>query len=700
VRAAGQEFGDELAQNGCATVGSSPPAWHPAPAPAPVPPPHHHQQQHHHHHHHHHPELHQAGPYNPHQEALMRQAEGLMAGLVGGMPGSPGGRGIPPPRVSVARAGPSPHADSPFKNPHIYPCVDSSPAVSKPDAVVYRPSPSHAAVQDLPADYRVVSPKASYAQAHAAVQDLPADYRVVSPKASYAQAQAELDIAQRRLPSPGAALSRVPHAPLDQSPAVRSSTGRREQTRMPADAPPLGSAQAYRKLDYSVAVPDKGPVLGPSDDDYVECPEYAGMPLIPSLQADGIAMRESQRSEHSMSSAASGAETALTGAGAAGSDTTQGDCGIAVVLEVSRAEGALLRVSDVEADSTAETSGEVRKGDLVLSIDDVSLSGAQANANNFKSLNEGPAGTYARFVLEDPVTAQRRTVTLLRALKASQSNRFMRRQRRLARAINGDDREGHARLAHNLTLFGACKGNAVPNLVLIGKHQAGKTTLLQNLMSLLNGGNSRLPSEYKHPTPGRGSMVSRVNKIVSTVRPDLGDQQPCAVTDTISLDAFGDGPEAASPFLRWLLTGKLQAGVTVADISARTGCDAGAVDQWRPANGIVYMLDASKDLESHDWKCLSAVRSAAQMHGGVPLVVGLSFQDKIVQSKHDVTKLIMQCEERLPKTVFFPLALTGEADMCGAAVMELFARIRTLGMRHALYGTQEATWQYSCDFAM
>ena len=92
---------------------------------------------------------------------------------------------------------------------------------------------------------------------------------------------------------------------------------------MPADAPPLGSAQAYRKLDYSVAVPDKGPVLGPSDDDYVECPEYAGMPLIPSLQADGIAMRESQRSEHSMSSAASGAETALTGAGAAGFITTR-----------------------------------------------------------------------------------------------------------------------------------------------------------------------------------------------------------------------------------------------------------------------------------------------------------------------------------------------------------------------------------------
>lgn len=34
------------------------------------------------------------------------------------------------------------------------------------------------------------------------------------------------------------------------------------------------------------------------------------------------------------------------------------------------------------------------------------------------------------------------------------------------------------------------------------------------------------------------------------------------------------------------------------------------------------------------------------------------------------------------------------------AVMEMFARVRTLGVRHALYGTQEATWQFSCDFAM
>ncbi len=430
----------------------------------------------------------------------------------------------------------------------------------------------------------------------------------------------------------------------------------------------------------------------------VEHTETVAMPNIPNLQADGTGMRESQRSEYSMSSAASGAETALTGATT--SEATTGDVGIAVVLEVGRPQGALLRVSDVESDSTAETSGEVRKGDLVLSIDDISLSGAQANANNFKTLSEGTAGTYARFVLQDQITSEVRTVMLLRALKASQSNRFLRRQRRLARAITGDDREGAARLAHNLQLFGACKGKAVPALVLIGTRGSGKTRLLRNLMALLNAGDARLPNEYKHPTLGRGSMVSRVNRVVSTARPDLGDQQPCSVTDTIALDAFGDGPEAAAPFLRWLLAGKLQTGVTVADISARTGCDAGAVDQWRPANGIVYMLDASKDLENQDWKWLSAVRSAAQIHGGVPLVVGLSFQDKVVQNTQDVTKLIKQCEERLPKTVFFPLALTEEAGMCGAAVMELFARIRTLGMRHALYGTQEATWQYSCDFAM
>jgi len=33
-------------------------------------------------------------------------------------------------------------------------------------------------------------------------------------------------------------------------------------------------------------------------------------------------------------------------------------------------------------------------------------------------------------------------------------------------------------------------------------------------------------------------------------------------------------------------------------------------------------------------------------------------------------------------------------------VMEMMARIRTLGVRHSIYGKQEMTWQYSCDFAM
>ena len=119
-----------------------------------------------------------------------------------------------------------------------------------------------------------------------------------------------------------------------------------------------------------------------------------------------------------------------------------------------------------------------------------------------------------------------------------------------------------------------------------------------------------------------------------------------------------------------------------------------------PSNGVVYLMDASKDPSSRDWEYLSAVRSACQVHGGVPLVVGLSFQDKVAQNKQDISKLVRQCEQLLPKTVFFPLALADDADMCGAAVMEMFARIRTLGVRHAIYGTQEATWQFSCDFAM
>ena len=90
------------------------------------------------------------------------------------------------------------------------------------------------------------------------------------------------------------------------------------------------------------------------------------------------------------------------------------------------------------------------------------------------------------------------------------------------------------------------------------------------------------------------------------------------------------------------------------------------MDQWLPANGVVYLLDASKDATSDDWAYLNAVRSSCQIHGGVPLVVGLSFQDKVAQHKQDISKLVRQCEQLLPKTVFFPLALTEQADMCGA----------------------------------
>ncbi len=59
-------------------------------------------------------------------------------------------------------------------------------------------------------------------------------------------------------------------------------------------------------------------------------------------------------------------------------------------------------------------------------------------------------------------------------------------------------------------------------------------------------------------------MSCRLLKIRGAARPELGDQQPCAVTDTIPLDAFGDTADACVPFLRWILTGRLQTGVTTA----------------------------------------------------------------------------------------------------------------------------------------
>ena len=306
---------------------------------------------------------------------------------------------------------------------------------------------------------------------------------------------------------------------------------------------------------------------------------------IPHLQMDASegSQEGSEVSELTISSAASGASTLHTGV--PGTESMAGDVGIAVVLEVGRPQGALLRVSDVEADSTAETSGRVRKGDLVLAINGCSLAGAEANTNRFKGLSEGNVGTCASFRLMDPVTSEVRTVNLNRALKAPQTHRCLRRLRRLQRALGGYDRESAERFAHYLKVFiegplelslrhDSLVPNVTPNLVLLGRRGVGKTSLLRQVVGCVNGGTDHLPSKSKDPTAGRGSMTHRVSKIImpegSSAR--IGKVvQPCEITDTIPLDAFGGKASDIAPFLRWVMTGRLVPGVTTADVSAHSG---------------------------------------------------------------------------------------------------------------------------------
>ena len=94
---------------------------------------------------------------------------------------------------------------------------------------------------------------------------------------------------------------------------------------------------------------------------------------------------------------------------------------------------------------------------------------------------------------------------------------------------------------------------------------------------------------------------------------------------------------------------------------------------------------------------------AAQIYGDVPMALGLTFQDRAVaRQNQDISTATRLCEQLLPKCVLYPLVLgdTAEGGACSAALMEMMARMRTLGVRHLVYGQQESTWQYSCDFAM
>lgn len=444
------------------------------------------------------PQLHHAGPpVDGHQVELMKQADRLMFGMMGSA--------IPPAASHLAAMQATtamPQPGSPFA---------MTRAVGRPGVMIAdAQTPRHSA-HELSAVYRDVTPSKPVSTSNL-------------EKRWSAMRQAEQDIAER---------------------SVRSPVARSDQTKA--------------RSHFADCIMRQDKASGKNTADYLECSELVSVPVIPSLQVDGLAIRESQCSEHSRSSAASGADTAQSG----GSDPHVGDAGIAVVLEVSSEEGGCLRVSDVEADSTAETSGQVRRGDFVLMIDGVSLTGTEANANTFKLLSEGPVGSYASFRLMDPKTRQVRTTELLRAMKASQSHRFLRRHRRLVRALSGDSREGKERLEHNLQIFDGPE-IAVPNIVVLGTKNSGKTTLLRTLYSRLNGGSARLPSSFRHLTAGRGSMSWRLNKMRAAARPELGDQQPCTLTDTISLDAFGETAEACTPFLRWILTGKLHTGVTTA----------------------------------------------------------------------------------------------------------------------------------------
>ena len=391
-----QEFGEELDKDGCATVGMGgavprdPPARQ-TPSFAPQA-----------------PKLHHVGPHvDRHQVELMKQADHLMFGMMGGE--------IPPAAPHLA-AMQGHDGDALTGSPFAMRRALRYPRTGFSDAQAAR----FQSATELSGVYHDVtsSPKAD---------------RSLEPRWS-ALRQAELDIAERSVRSP--------------------SRSDQLQKRGYFDA---------RADMVDVARLEIAPKTVTAE--HLECESVAG-PVIPSLQIDGLEIRESQCSQHSRSSAASGADTTAPLAGA-GSDHAVGDAGIAVVLEVSSEDGGVLRVSEVEADSTAETSGQVRKGDFVLSIDGVSLMGADANANTYKQLSEGQVGTYASFKLMDPVTRQVRQTDLLRAMKGSQGHRFVRRHRRLVRAINGDQREGKERLAHNLQVFQAPE-SAVPNIIILG----------------------------------------------------------------------------------------------------------------------------------------------------------------------------------------------------------------------------------------
>mmetsp|Transcript_68558 Transcript_68558/g.142959 ORF Transcript_68558/g.142959 Transcript_68558/m.142959 type:complete len:871 (-) Transcript_68558:513-3125(-) len=404
-------------------------------------------------------------------------------------------------------------------------------------------------------------------------------------------------------------------------------------------------------------------------------------------------------------------------------DTIIGDVGISVIVEVGSGAG-FLRVSDVAPDSSAEASGDVRRGDIVISADGTDLTGSEAVLRGWKKTIQGAPGTSVSLCLMDPNDMRPRSMKLRRTPQdLTPVKMFAERQRQLVMSLQalGSDPRIRESLQTTIERMRAPVSSRIPKVLVIGARGHGRTSLITSLLSIVRGGGD---SSWG-PGPGRPGVTgtrpaalgecglkrgqaplgAEVGAIVSGVS---AEQQPMQLVAACAVDELETQQQLEDAFGA-LMTGRYLPRERYADWRARldagedtAGTGTGTGTGPGPVHAVVLVHDCRIEPRA---EVLRAVRAVSRDCGGVPVVVAVTKMEEAALYCTDVEGMVSKMASTLPKASFFPVAVGGEGDSASNAstawaVMELFERVRSVGVHHAMHGHREASWLQSCDFVM
>jgi len=316
----------------------------------------------------------------------------------------------------------------------------------------------------------------------------------------------------------------------------------------------------------------------------------------------------------------------------------QGDVGISVVVEMGPA-GVLLRISSYDADSPAEASGEIRRGDVVVSVDGEDLTGSDVLIQGFNQAVRGPVGSQVSLCLMDPRLMEPRIVQMPRSpMGITPAQVFEQRYEVLKNNLLGQaSGKGVNNLLEQSLMLLRKSSEITPNIALVGAGSHGKTTLIQSIFSSLNDVVSAEPPSMLE----RGSH--RILDEVFQGRPI--DQQPFTLIDTLALEEQGSAG-GQKTYLRQIVKG------IYGELQTPRPRDPSKRSFSPNVHAVVLVLDATMD--EPNTGLFQTVAEVCREQDNTPLILAVTKVDQALQQHKDVLRLVQAAAKILPKASFFP----------------------------------------------